>query len=154
MADLSLREISEKMRDIDFAVLSTRTEGGALAGRPMSNNREVEFDGDSYFFTCDDTRTVGDIQPRSQCRAGLSGQVRDAGAEALLPDASRAGPSLIQDKARFAEHWTKDLDPWFKQGIDTPGLTLIKVHAERLHYWDGYDEGELDLSKAKVAQEG
>ena len=61
MADLSLKDIAEKMRDIDFAILSTRTEGGALAGRPMSNNREVEFDGDSYFFTCDETRTIADI---------------------------------------------------------------------------------------------
>ena len=52
---------------------------------------------------------------------------------------------LIQDKARFAEHWTKDLDRWFEQGADTPGLTMIKVRAERLHYWDGYDEGEIKL---------
>ena len=44
MADLSLAGISEKMRDIDFAVLSTRTEGGAVAGRPMSNNRQAEYE--------------------------------------------------------------------------------------------------------------
>ena len=53
MTDLTLEDISEKMRDIDFAVLSTRTEGGAIAARPMSNNRQVEFDGDSYFFALD-----------------------------------------------------------------------------------------------------
>ena len=47
MADLSLSDISEKMRDIDFTMRSTRTEGGAIAARPMSNNREVEYDGDS-----------------------------------------------------------------------------------------------------------
>jgi general stress protein 26 len=41
----------------------------------------------------------------------------------------------------------KDIDRWFEQGIDTPGLTLIKVTAERLHYWDGYDEGELELAQ-------
>ena len=57
---------------------------------------------------------------------------------------------LIQDKGRFAEHWTKDLDMWFEQGIDTPGLVLIKVSAERLHYWDGGKEGELRLAKAEV----
>ena len=47
-------------------------------------------------------------------------------------------------KGQFEEHWTKDLDAWFKEGIDTPGLVLVKVHAERLHYWDGWDEGEID----------
>ena len=58
---------------------------------------------------------------------------------------------LIRDKARFAEHWTKDLDRWFEQGVDTPGLTMIKMRAEWLHYWDGYDEGELVLSEAAAA---
>jgi general stress protein 26 len=53
--------------------------------------------------------------------------------------------SLIRDKAQFAAHWTKDLDLWFEQGTDTPGLVMIKVSAERLHYWDGYEEGELFL---------
>lgn len=51
---------------------------------------------------------------------------------------------LIQNPATFAEHWTKGLVAWFEQGIDTPGLTLIKVVADRLHYWDGMGEGELD----------
>ena len=51
MAGLSLKDVSEKMRDIDFAVLSTRTDGGAISARPMSNNRQVDYDGDNYFFT-------------------------------------------------------------------------------------------------------
>ena len=152
MADLSLKEISEKMRDIDFAVMSTRTEGGSLAGRPMSNNREVEFDGDSYFFTCDDARTVSDIQ--RDPNVGLAYQAK-SGMLGLKPFflTVEGRASLIKDKARFAEHWRKDLDAWFKQGVDTPGLTLIKVHAERVHYWDGYDEGELDLSREKASAE-
>ncbi len=50
---------------------------------------------------------------------------------------------LIRDKAQFKAHWNKDLEIWFPQGVDTPGLTLIKVHATRLHYWDGQDEGEI-----------
>jgi general stress protein 26 len=47
MPQMSLSDISEKMRDIDIAMLCTHTEGGAIAGRPMSNNREVDYDGDS-----------------------------------------------------------------------------------------------------------
>ena len=151
MAELTLKEISEKMRDIDFAMLSTRTEGGSLAGRPMSNNREVEYDGDSYFFTCDETRTVADIL--RDPNVALSYQAK-SGMLGLKPFfiTVQGRADAIKDKARFAEHWHKELDAWFKQGIDTPGLTLIKVHAERLHYWDGFDEGELDLSREKAAQ--
>ena len=147
MADLSLTEISEKMRDIDFAVLSTRTEGGAVAGRPMSNNRQVEFDGDNYFFTCDDTGTVRDIT--GDPNVGLSFQ-GTSGALGMKPFfiTIEGRAELIRDKGEFAAHWTDDLDDWFKQGIDTPGLMLIKVNAQRLHYWDGYDQGEIELSRS------
>lgn len=150
MADMTLQDISEKMRDIDFAVLSTRTEGGALAGRPMSNNREVEYNGDCYFFACDHTRTVADI--RRDPKVGLAYQSK-SGLLGMKPFflTVEGQASLVQDKKRLAEHWQKDLEAWFKQGIDTPGLTLIKVHAERIHYWDGYDEGELNLTDQRVA---
>lgn len=147
MADLTLEQISELMRDIDFAVLSTHTDNGAVAGRPMSNNREVEFDGDSHFFALESTRAVSDI--RKDPQVGLAYQGKSgliAGKPIFITIEGRA--ELIQDKARFAEHWTKDLDRWFEQGIDTPGLTLIKVKAQRLHYWDGGEEGELKLENA------
>jgi general stress protein 26 len=145
MADLSLQDIAEKMRDIDFTILSTRGEDGAIAGRPMSNNRQVDFDGDSFFFTLDSTRTVADI--RRDPHVGLSYQGK-SGALGMKPFfiTLEGRAELIQDKARFAEHWTKDLDAWFKQGVDTPGLTLVKVGAQRLHYWDGYDEAEIPLT--------
>lgn len=150
MADLKLSDVSEKMRDIDFAMLSTRAEGGAVAARPMSNNREVEFDGDSYFFTCDDTRTVSDI--RRDPNVGLGYQSK-SGMLGMKPFfiTVEGRAELIQDKARFSEHWTKGLDAWFKDGIDTPGLTLIKVAAQRLHYWDGFDEGEIALKERAEA---
>jgi general stress protein 26 len=150
MAEMSLAEISKKMRDIDFTILSTRTEGGSIAGRPMSNNREVDFDGDSYFFTLEETRTVGDI--RRDPNVGLGFQSK-SGLLGMKPFflAVEGRAELIQDKASFAEHWTRDLDAWFEQGIDTPGLTLVKVTAERLHYWDGLDEGELRLETRQPA---
>ena len=146
MGDLKLADISEKMRDIDFAVLSTRTEGGAVAGRPMSNNRQVEYDGDSFFFTFDDSRTVGDID--RDPNVGLTYQSK-SGMLGMKPFfiTIEGRAELIKDKAQFAEHWTKDLDAWFKEGIDTAGLTLIKVIAKRLHYWDGWDSGEIALKE-------
>ena len=152
MSDLRLPEISEKMRDIDFAILSTRTEGGAVAGRPMSNNRQVEFDGDAYFFTCGDTRTVADIERDPQVGLAYQGKSGMLGVKPFFITVEGDG-ELIRDKARFAEHWTKDLDAWFKQGVETPDLTMIKVRAKRLHYWDGYDEGELDLTRKEALQD-
>jgi general stress protein 26 len=144
MSNLTLPDLSKKMQDIDFAMLFTRGSNGTMAGRPMSNNGEVEYDGDSYFFTFEDSRTVDDIE--RDTAVGLS----FAGAKGFLGKppmfiAVEGNAELIRDKAAFADHWTKDLDRWFAQGVDTPDLVLIKVHAQRVHYWDGEDEGEVPV---------
>ena len=144
MADRTLADLSEKMRDIDFTVLSTRTEGGDIAGRPMSNNREVEYDGDSYYFTCDDTRMVADIARDPRVALSFQGKSGMLGMRPFFL-AVEGQAELIRDKERFEAHWTKDLNHWFKEGVETPGLVMIKVHATRIHYWDGYDEGEISL---------
>lgn len=144
MPDKTLADISEAMRDIDFCMLSTRTEGGAIAARPMSNNREVEFDGDSYFFTWADSRTVSDIGRDPQVGLGYQGKSSLLGKPGIFISVEGRA-EVIRDKAQFAEHWTKDLDRWFEQGIDTPNLAMIKARASRIHYWDGGDEGEVKL---------
>ena len=148
MADLKLEDISEKMRDIDFAMFSTRTSSGAIAARPMSNNRQVEYDGDNFFFTCGDTGTVRDIEGDPNVGLGYQGK---SGALGMKPFfiTIEGRAELIRDKSQLEKQWTKDLDAWFKEGVDTPSLTLIKVHAQRIHYWDGYDEGEIALEGAE-----
>lgn len=138
MPGKTLSDLAEKMRDIDIAILSTRTEGGAIAGRPMSNNRQVDYDGDSYYFTWEQARTVRDIG--RDPKVGLGFQGKDGFYVAVEGDAI-----LIRDKGQFAAHWTPDLDAWFKDGVDTEGLVMVKVSAARVHYWDGEEEAEVSL---------
>lgn len=150
MSGRSLTDLAEKMRDIDFTMLSTRTAGGAIGARPMSNNREVDYDGDSYYFTYEDALMVADI--RTEPRVGLSFQ----GKSGLLGQrpffmAVEGRADIVRDCDRFAEHWSKDLDRWFPDGIRTAGLVMIHVRAERVHYWDGEDEGELTVPAAATA---
>ena len=46
-----LGRLREIVRAVDICMLTTVDERGDLHSRPMSNNREVEFDGDLWFFT-------------------------------------------------------------------------------------------------------
>jgi len=140
----TLSEIAEAMRDIDFTMLSTRTEDGSIAARPMSNNRDVDYDGDSWFFTFEDTRTVHDIGRDANVGLSLQGKASLLGKPPIFI-AAEGKAEIIKNKAAFEEHWNPDLERWFKQGVDTPGLALIKVHADRIHYWDGEDEGEVPV---------
>ena len=138
----TLADLAEAMRDIDFTMLSTRTQDGSIAARPMSNNRDVDYDGDSWFFAFDDTRTVADIERDANVGLSLQGKAGLLGKPPIFI-AAEGKAEIIRDKAAFEEHWVKDLDRWFEQGVDTPGLALIKVRADRIHYWDGEEEGEV-----------
>ena len=141
---LILKELSKKMRSIDFTMLTTRTASGALTSRPMSNNGDVDYDGDSWFFTTEDAGMVADIMGDPIVGLTLTGDKGLLGKPGIFI-AVEARAELIRDKAQFIAHWTKGLDRWFPQGADTPGLVLIKAHASRIAYWDGEDEGELAL---------
>lgn len=125
-------------------MLSTRTEEGAFASRPMSNNGEVDYEGDSYFFTYAQARTVADIERDPQVGLTFTGAAGSEGQPPLFI-AVEAIAELIRDKARFAAHWTPGLDRWFEQGVETPGIVMIRVHAKRIHYWNGAEQGEITL---------
>lgn len=144
MTSKSLADIAKKMSGIDIAILSTHSEGGQIANRPMSNNGDVTYDGNSYYFTTDDTLMVKDIARDPKVALGFTGKAGIFSPSGLYV-AVEGNAELIRDKATFQKHWTPDLDAWFEKGADTPGLVLIKVHAARIKYWDGREEGEVKL---------
>ena len=145
MTQKSLADLASKMRGIDIAMLSTKTAGGEIASRPMSNNGDVDYDGDSYFFTWDPSHVVTDIEADDRVSLAFSvepGLLTGGG----LFIAVEGKAQIIRDKAQFKAHWVPDLDAWFEQGADTPGIVLLKVHARRIKYWEGQEEGEVKLS--------
>ena len=144
MSSMTLSDLSEKMRKIDFAMLSTRTESGDIAGRPMSNNGDVEYAGSSFFFTWEESRTITDIKSDPKVSLSFTGSKGLLGKPPIFI-AVEGEAELIRDKSAFEQHWVAELDRWFKNGIDTPDLVLIKVQATRIHYWDGEEGGEVSL---------
>ena len=149
----SLSDISEALRDIDFCSLITRTDDGNLGGRPMSNNREVDFTGDMWFFTYADRAMVTDIERDPvvalafQGSGGVLGLVGKPGIFIHVEGRAR----VIRDSSQFVAHWDKTLDRWFPAGPGTPGTVMIEVNAGRIHYWDGEDEGEVMAGAATTA---
>jgi len=139
----TLADIAQDMAGIDIAILSTHTENGEIANRPMSNNGDVAYDGTSYYFSYEQARAISDIERDPKVALGFSSE---AGlfSEGIYV-AVEGTAELIRDKAAFQQHWTSDLDKWFDKGVDTPGIVLIKVKAKRVTYWQGRDEGEVKL---------
>ncbi|RYF35102.1 MAG: pyridoxamine 5'-phosphate oxidase [Comamonadaceae bacterium] len=133
--NVGIEDIASKMRKLDICSFTTVTENGGLATRPMSNNGDVAYDGNSWFFTNERTRLVSDIEGNAAVSLAFEGM---DGLYIAVAGQAR----LIRDKAQFEAHWVPDLDAWFDQGADTPGLVLIQVAAERVKYWRGEENGE------------
>jgi general stress protein 26 len=144
MSNMTLKNLSEQMADIDITMLSTLTENGEVSSRPMSNNGDVEYNGDSYYFTWEKSRMVADIERNPKVGLSFQGSKRLLGGGPFLIAVEGKGEN-VRDRARFEDHWNKDLEMWFPDGIDTPGIVMIKVRATRIHYWNGEEEGEVSV---------
>ena len=142
MSKKTLKALAKRMAGIDVAMLSTQTAGGHIATRPMSNNGEVEFDGTAYFFTWKKSRAARDISRDNKVSLGYQSK---QGLYVTVQGTAK----LEDDRERMAEHWTPDLDRWFEEGVDTPGVVIIEVDAKRVHYWGtekgSFDDGEIEL---------
>jgi general stress protein 26 len=143
MAKKSLADIAKEMAGIDIAILSTHTESGEIANRPMSNNGDVTYEGTSYYFTYEQARAVSDIERNSKVALGFASQAGLFSKGIYV--AVEGVAELIRDKAAFKQHWTSGLYKWFDDGVDTPGIVLIKVKAKRVTYWKGREEAEIEL---------
>src|ERR1700742_4609898 len=138
MSGKSLADIAKEMAGIDIAILSTHAENGEIANRPMSNNGDVTYDGTSYYFSYEQARSVSDIQRHPKVALGFSSEAGLFSRGIYV--AVEGTAELIRDKQAFQQHWTSDLDKWFDNGADTPGIVLIKVRANRATYWRGREE--------------
>ena len=142
MSTLTLKDISKFMRDIDICMMATKTASGAMESRPMSNNRQVDYNGDSYFFANDDCSAVQEIQADPQVNLSLTHEPT-LGKNVYISITGKG--QLVRDRAEMKKHWVKDVEVWFEDGLDTPGLIMIHVKAQRIKYWQGTEEGELSL---------
>ena len=135
MQKTDLKDIAQKMRKLDIATLVTVAEDGSLAARPMSNNGDVDFDGKSYYFTYEESDKVKQIAANPQVQLAFEGDDN-------LYVTVTGQAELIRDKAEFEKHWVDELEPWFAQGTDTPGMVLVCVKATQAKYWQDLEMGE------------
>lgn len=144
MSKKTMDEIAAKLKKIDFCMMSTKGSAQEISNRPMSNNGDVEYDGDSWFFSYEDTRKVADIGRDPGVTLSFAEPPGLLGKPGIFISIE-AQAELIRDKSAFAQHWMKALDRWFPDGPETPGLVLIKVRADRVKYWDGEENGTIEM---------
>ena len=137
---MKIKDIAKAMKEIDFCMMTTVDERGTLYSRPMSNNSQVEFNGDTYFFTLEETEKRHNIKQNP--RVSLTYQGNDNLFIQVFGEAS-----LEQEKEKMKQYWNKDLNAWFKDGINTDGLCMIHVKAKWVEFWKNELNERINLSK-------
>jgi general stress protein 26 len=143
MAKKSMKALAKLMADLDLCMLTTVAARGMTSSRPMSNNGDVEYDGNSYFFTWAKSQMARDIVNNPHVNLSFVGSKRFQ--KIFVSVAGKA--KVIKDRRFMEDHWNKDLEIWFKKGLDTPGLAMIHVKANSIKYWHGREEGEVKAKR-------
>jgi general stress protein 26 len=134
-----LAAVAERMRDLDICMLTTRSDDG-LATRPMSNNGQVEYDGDTWFFARRDSAKVREIEADPSIALGYIATERGTWI------AIEAEATIEDDADEKRARWFEDLRRWFEDGPDDPEVVLIRAAATRVQAW-GRD-GDLDVRRS------
>lgn len=134
-----IKKIAGMMRELDFCMFTTRSDDGRLRARPMSNNGEVEFDGDVWFFSGAKTRKVREIE--TEPRVELS----YADTENFRFISMSGDARIVRDVKKKKELWLKELERWFDDGPESEDVVLIKVTPSVVAYWTGDEDGEITL---------
>jgi len=125
-----LKTLREIVKDIDFAMLTTLDDDGTLRSRPMSSNKEIEFDGDLWFFTYASSHKVDEVEREHQVGVSFA----DPKTQRYVSMSGAA--TLVRDKAKIEELWQPHLKAWFPKGTDEPDIALLKVNVSKAEYWD------------------
>lgn len=119
----------ELVEDIDFTMLTTHDDDGRLVSRPMST-RQMDDNGDIWFFTSEDTKKVEEA--KADRDVGLS--YCDAKGMRYVSVAGRA--SIVHDEEKMKELYSPSLDIWFEDGLETPGIALLRVTPVQTEFWE------------------
>lgn len=137
----ALPKIYEKIKDIDYAMLTTMDSStGMLHSRPMST-QETEPDGTLWFFTFANSEKAGELAKQPKVNLSYSNPSGN-----VFVSVSGDG-EIIEDKEKMKELWKPALKIWFPYGLETRNIALLKVKIHEAEYWDSSENRMVALFK-------
>jgi general stress protein 26 len=123
----AIEKISQLIKDIRIAMLSTVTPEGTIHSRPMAT-QEAEFNGELLFLTRHESSKTDEIAHQSQVTLTY---VKDHRFVCLSGRAA-----LSKDRAVIHELWNPLYKAWFPEGEADPQITVIRVSVDHAEYWE------------------
>jgi general stress protein 26 len=126
--DSDIRDLGKLIQKIRIAMLTTRSAEGRLVSRPLYT-KEIEFDGDLWFFTGLDTNKVHQLVADPQVNVAYS----EPSDQIFVSIDGRA--EVVRDPGKISELWNETDSLYFKQGKSDPNLVLLRIRAETAESW-------------------
>lgn len=121
----AVETVRKLIKGIEIAMLTTVTQEG-LVSRPMKT-QEVEFDGDLWFLTKEETDKYTQLKQHPNVNVSYVGDSYVS---------VRGTAEVVNDRAKISEFWNAAYAKFLHTSSDDPNLVLIKVKAEAAEYWE------------------
>ncbi|MEO6972028.1 MAG: pyridoxamine 5'-phosphate oxidase family protein [Rhodoferax sp.] len=120
----------DMIKDIKFAMFTTRHGNGHLHSRPMTTQSTVMNDASLWFFVSRKAGPVADLMQEPTVNLTYA----DPGKDTYVSVSGAA--HVVDDLAKTRTLWTSAAQAWFPGGADDPDLALVEVKTSHAHYWD------------------
>ncbi|MEO8060535.1 MAG: pyridoxamine 5'-phosphate oxidase family protein [Burkholderiales bacterium] len=125
------------IKDIRFAMFTTRHANGHLHSRPMTTqNSRLDEDTSLWFFMSRTGEPVADLTVDQVVNVVYA----DSGQDSYVSVSGIA--AVTEDAAKKKQLWSKLAEAWFPGGPTDPDLALVQVRIVHASYWD-VDESKL-----------
>ena len=119
------------IKDIKFAMFTTRHGNGHLHARPMTTqNKALEEDDSLWFFMSKKGDQVDDLKTDPVVNVVYA----DPSSDTYVSVSGTA--AMIEDAAKKQQLWNKAAEAWFPGGASDPDLALVQVQIIHANYWD------------------
>jgi general stress protein 26 len=136
------KTLHDLIKDIRFAMLTTRGQAGSLRSRPMTTQNDPDHDPDClWFFASRSGEPVADLLRDPAVNAAFA----DPSGDAYVSVSGSA--TVVEDDQRKKALWSKFAQAWFPGGPEDPDLALIRVRIESAEYWNVRESKVTQLLK-------
>ncbi|MCB1024049.1 MAG: pyridoxamine 5'-phosphate oxidase family protein [Acidobacteria bacterium] len=144
----SIDKLRNLVESIETAMLTT-IDNGVLRSRPMGT-REIDLDGNLWFFTNAETHKVSEIMKDNRV------SVTYASPENSTYVSITGTAEFSTDETKIVQLWDPIEKAWYPKGLNDPTLVLLMVNVEQAEYWDANKSAYVQIKgflKAAVTGE-
>ncbi len=133
----SRAKLWDLIKDMRFAMFTTRHSNGHLHSRPMTTqNSKLDEDASLWFFMSRRGEPVADLLADPTVNVVYA----DPGEDSYVSVSGTA--AVVEDMNKKHELWSKFTEAWFPGGPTDADLALVEVKITHANYWD-VEESQL-----------